>query len=257
MPLAERISDQTCPKISVLDAFALKQANGQIIEISNRRGRAILGMLCLAPKLSLARETVCKLIWPDRFKPQARASLRQCLHELNRELQASGLDILQTSNTHIALSSTAVRTDLQELEASLSNQNVKRASEILGQTRCQRILSGLSLGEDLESWLSAQRLYLENRLRLLVNELLSDLKTTSQQADHNRLAAAWQHWSGLGRLQGRIGLAILPFQQTDEVGREYFFFQTVPSKTCHHVWDRLNKLLWLDGRPFRLCRISR
>ena len=36
------------------------------------------------------------------------------------------------------------------------------------------------------------------------------------------MAAAWQHWSGLGRLQVRIGLAILPFQQIDEVGGESF-----------------------------------
>ena len=220
--MAEAFSDQTCPKISVLDAFELIQADGQTIEISNRRGRAILGMLCVAPKLTLQRETVCKLIWPGRFKPQARASLRQCLHELNHELQACSLDILQTSNTHIALSSTAVRTDLQELEAALSNQDVEQASKFLGQTSCQRILSDIGLGEELESWLLAQRLLLENRLRLVVNQLLANLKTTSQQADHDRLAAAWQHWSGLGRLQGRIGLAILPFQQIDEVGRESF-----------------------------------
>ncbi|MEM9014364.1 MAG: tetratricopeptide repeat protein [Pseudomonadota bacterium] len=181
-----------------------------------------MGALCLAPGLSLQRETVCKLIWPGRFKPQARASLRQCLHELNRELQAGGLDILQSSNTHITLSSNTVQTDLQALEAALSRQDAEQASAILARTRCQRVLSDVSLGDELESWLSVQRLHLENRLRLSVNQLLADLKMASQHAVHDTLAAAWRHWSGLGRLQGRIGLAVLPFQQIDEVGGESF-----------------------------------
>lgn len=222
MPLDQHISSHTKPKISVLGAFELTNADGQKIEIANRRGRAILGILCIVPGLSLQREVVSKLIWPGRFKPQARASLRQCLHELGRELQALGLQILQTSNSHIALTSDGVDTDLQALEAALSNRDVDKASAILAKTTYQRILEGISLGDELENWLSAQRLKLENRLRLLVNQLLAELKEASQMAAHDKLAAAWQHWSGLGRLQGRIGLAILPFQRFDEVGGEYF-----------------------------------
>lgn len=179
-------------------------------------------MLCVVPGLSLQRELVSKLIWPGRFKPQARASLRQCLHELKNELQTFGLEILQTSNTHITLSSSMVQTDLQVLGAALSNQEAEQASALLAQTRCQRILSDVSLGEELERWLSVQRLHIENRLRLLINQLLSDLKMTSQHAAHDSLAAAWQHWSGLGRLRNRIGLAVLPFEQIDDVGGESF-----------------------------------
>ena len=220
--LTEQISDHTFPKISALEAFELIRADGQAIEISNRRGRAILGILCLVPSFSLQRETIRKLIWPGRFKPQARASLRQCLHELNRELEAGGVEILKTSNTHIALNSTAVQTDLQELEVALSNQDVNRACVILARTTCQRILSDISLGEELNSWLSVQRLHLENRLRLSVNQLLAHLKRRSEHAAYDTLAAAWQHWSGLGRLRSRIGLAVLPFRQIDDVGGESF-----------------------------------
>ena len=181
-----------------------------------------MGILCVVPRHSLQREVVSKLIWPGRFKPQARASLRQCLHELNRELQASGLEILQTSNTQIALSTISVQTDVQELEAALSNQDAKTASAIFGQTTCQSILCDLNLGEELENWLSVHRLHLENRLRLSVNQLLADLKTTVQYTAHDTLAAAWQHWSGVGRLQDRVGLAILPFQHLDDLGDESF-----------------------------------
>ncbi|MEL6830998.1 MAG: hypothetical protein AAFO63_12780 [Pseudomonadota bacterium] len=222
MPLDQQFSDQTKPKISVLGAFELTDADGRKIEISNRRGRAILGVLCLSPGLSLQRETVSQLIWAGRFKPQARASLRQCLHELNRDLQSYGLQILQTSNTHISLTSDGVHTDVQALATALSGRDVDKASAILAKTTCQRILEGINLGDELEKWLSAQRLHLESRIRLLVNEVLAELKATSQNALHDKLAAAWQHWAGLGRLQGRIRLAILPFQQFDQVGGDLF-----------------------------------
>lgn len=222
MPLAEQFSDPTLVKISVLGAFELTQTDRQTVEILNRRGRAILGMLCLAPSLSLQRESVCKLIWTGRFKPQARASLRQCLHELNRELKASGLEILQTSNTHIALTADGVHTDLQVLEAALLSRDADTASSMLAKTTCQSVLSEISLGDELDSWLTAQRHHLENRLRLQVNQVLTELKEASQLAAYDKLAAAWQHWSGLGRLHGRTSLAILPFQQIDEVGSDYF-----------------------------------
>ena len=254
--MAEQISDQTFPKISVLDTFELIQTDGKTIEISNRRGRAILGMLCVAPRLSLQRETVSKLIWPGRFKPQARASLRQCLHELNRELEAGGVEILKTSNTHIALNSTAVQTDLQELEVALSNQDVNRACVILARTTCQRILSDISLGEELNSWLSVQRLHLENRLRLSVNQLLAHLKRRSEHAAYDTLVAAWQHWSGLGRLRSRIGLAVLPFRQIDDVGGESFLSEGASEELS----SRLGSIeqIALAGRPpSKLCRVSR
>lgn len=238
MPLDLHISSQTKPKISILGTFELTHADGQKIEISNRRGRAILGILCLSPGLSLQRETVSKLIWAGRFKPQARASLRQCLHELNRELQSAGLEILQTSNTHIALSSDAVDTDLQTLEAALSSRDVDKASETLGQTTRQRILERVSLGDDLENWLSLQRLNIENRVRLLVNQLLAELKAASQIAAYDKLAAAWQHWSGVGHLQGRIGLAILPFQQFDEIGDDYYLSEGA----AEELWSRLGTI---------------
>lgn len=222
MPLDQDILVQRKPELSVLGAFELASADGNKIDISNRRGRAILGILCLSSGLKLQRETVSKLIWAGRFKPQARASLRQCLHALNRELQESGLQILQTSNTHIALKSEGVQTDLQLLEAALSNRDIDTATSMLAKTTCQGILQGVNLGDELKNWLSTQRLHIENRLRLLVNQVLAELKSTSQTVAYDKLAAAWQHWSGADRLHGRIGLAILPFQQRDEVGGDYF-----------------------------------
>lgn len=51
--------------------------DGRPLEISNRRGRAILALLCLAPDESISRDQLVKILWPGRFRKQALASLRQ------------------------------------------------------------------------------------------------------------------------------------------------------------------------------------
>ena len=111
-------------------------AAGREIDIANRRGKAILAIACLKPGEPLKRELISRLIWPERFKPQARASLRQCLHDLKRELQALGLDVLELSNTQLAVKAEAVCTDLQTLEVALAEQNHVEASEQLTRMAC-------------------------------------------------------------------------------------------------------------------------
>ena len=63
--------------------------------ISNRRARALLAMLCLAPNEPIDRDHISKFLWPGRFEAQVRASLRQCLLDLGKLLDtddASGAD---------------------------------------------------------------------------------------------------------------------------------------------------------------------
>ncbi len=73
---------------SLFGTFKVQNINGEDIVITNKRARAILAMLCLAPDVSIERELISKLLWPGRFPAQARASLRQCLLNLGKILEA-------------------------------------------------------------------------------------------------------------------------------------------------------------------------
>lgn len=209
-------------QVILFGELVLRNTENTVLEINNRRGRILLAMLCLSPDQPLRREFLSKLIWEGRFRPQARASLRQCLHELNRELQTFGLDVLETSNMQIALRAGTVQTDLQALEASLSDGDPEKATSILNQIAGQRLLESVDLGEAFETWLAAQRLQVENRLRRGVERLLSDLKARNEAADLNALQRAWQHWSRPVRPRPATTLAILPFSLRNELGGDYF-----------------------------------
>lgn len=87
-------------RVSLFGALEIAADLGAPMDIPNRRGRVILA---INPGQSLSRDLVSKLIWAGRFKPQARASLRQCLHDLNRALQNVNLDVLDVSNTELSV----------------------------------------------------------------------------------------------------------------------------------------------------------
>lgn len=60
--------------------------DGQEIDVRSRRSRAMLAMLALSPRSSVARDRLAATLWPDRSEEQAKASLRQELSSLRRHL---------------------------------------------------------------------------------------------------------------------------------------------------------------------------
>ena len=62
--------------------FALTRCDGSDATPRARKARALLAWLALQPGRAASREALCSVLWSDRGRDQARASLRQCLHEL-------------------------------------------------------------------------------------------------------------------------------------------------------------------------------
>ena len=83
----------------------------------------LLAVLCLQPDHAIDREALAKLLWPDRFLAQAKASLRQCLLDLRRKLEDQGIDCLTVSRREVALVPGSLKCDLFELEAGLSSDD--------------------------------------------------------------------------------------------------------------------------------------
>ena len=90
-------------KANVFGEFHIHALDGEEIVLSNRRAVLLLAMLCLEPNQSMERETLARLLWADRFLPQAKASLRQCLLELKRKLEDAGIDDLIVTRREVAL----------------------------------------------------------------------------------------------------------------------------------------------------------
>ena len=78
----EGIEDVAGMKLQLLGGFVLTEPTGRSVPITLRRGQALLAYLALKGTRSESREALADLLWPDRFKEQAQASLRQVLFEL-------------------------------------------------------------------------------------------------------------------------------------------------------------------------------
>ena len=140
----------------------------------------------------MSRDLVSKLLWAGRFKPQARASLRQCLHDLKRELQRFDLDILEVSNTQLAVNPNLIDTDLNTLETAVRESDDDRATHLLIELSGKPLLANIDLGDTLEKWLASQRGQVENRLRVSIQRLLSTLRAKGLNQRYDALEQAWQ-----------------------------------------------------------------
>lgn len=235
MALEETGPVETPLAVSMFGDFGLLDDQGAEVRISNQRGRMVLALLCLAPGESIKREQISKLLWPGRFPQQARASLRQCLHELNRQLQPCGSDILQLSHARVAINPSRIWTDLQALEAALTNGDAPTATRLLTETASDELLSNLGTGEPLESWLAARRLQIESRLKILVARLSATLSAAGNLRAAEDLMNAWRVRENPSRRQKRNGIAVLPFKQHDQVGGEFFLAEGVVDELSAHL----------------------
>ena len=97
---AARTQDEAQLRITLLGAMRVQDAEGRDITPRIRKSRAVLAMLALAAPRPLMRDDLAALLWSRRDRDQARASLRQCVHELQALLtpiRPSPLDATRNS----------------------------------------------------------------------------------------------------------------------------------------------------------------
>ncbi|MEM7208915.1 MAG: hypothetical protein AAF434_13920 [Pseudomonadota bacterium] len=73
---------------------------GERLHLPNKKARAILAMLALAPENRISRSLLKDRLWSDRSEEQASASLRQTLSVLRKSV-SSGLHALAITQEHI------------------------------------------------------------------------------------------------------------------------------------------------------------
>ncbi len=213
---------------TLFGAFQLTAHDGTEIPISNRRARALLAMLCLAPDEPIDRDYLSKLLWPGRFEAQARASLRQCLLDLGKVLASANCDLLNISRSRIGLRNGTVRTDLSDLQHCLTEGNYLEATERLTSIGAKPLMDQMDFGQAFNDWLSVHRHQAEQRLQSAATTALSALENSDNLADHARLLSALSVRSPAtntisGRKKGKVRIAVLPFKSIAEPDDQGFF----------------------------------
>lgn len=208
-------------KANVFGEFRIHTSDGEEIVLSNRRAVLLLAMLCLEQNQSMERETLARLLWADRFLPQAKASLRQCLLELKRKLEEVGIDDLIVTRREVSLRKGSLVCDLFDLETELSSGEIGKAFERLITIGNRPILQGVVLNPHFDEWLAERRDHADGRLRSFLAKAIH----VSEGADGDRLIhaarARFPNYRRFNRGPTQATLAVLPFAQFDSVGGEF------------------------------------
>ncbi|MEO7027531.1 MAG: BTAD domain-containing putative transcriptional regulator, partial [Caulobacteraceae bacterium] len=184
-------TDAEHARLRLFGRFALHDAKGEAIEISSRRGRALVGYLALAADHEASRERLCGLLWSDRAEAQARASLRQCVLELREALARGGLDLLDIDRERIALRPRSLVSDVDELANFVAARDSDGALAILERTGTAVLLEGLELRGLFEEWLEQTRSRTEQSLAAGVKTLLDHLEAAGDWPRARELAESY------------------------------------------------------------------
>ncbi len=101
---AASVSRPADMRLHLLGPVRLTDPRGAPIAVPSRKCRALLASLALGPGGRVTRARLAELLWGDRAEPQAKASLRQAMHELRRILVDVGAeDAMMADREHVAL----------------------------------------------------------------------------------------------------------------------------------------------------------
>lgn len=157
--------DASPPKlhISVLGG-AFFRYGGQEIELRNRKARAIFAYLALTPAAEEPREKLAGLFWSEFSEQNARATLRQAIHEFREALLGAGCSALAVTRMTVGLRAASFSVDLDDVLTAIAAREAPEP--VLRQERlAETLLAGFDdLDQAFHSWLMARRQALHDQL---------------------------------------------------------------------------------------------
>ena len=231
-------------RASLFGEFRLWTSDDEPFTLQNRRASLILAILSLQPNHSIERAALAKLLWPDRFDAQAKASLRQCLLDLRKALEDHRITGLTVTRGEVGFDPAAFSCDLRALESSLET-DAGAATDHLRSIGNQSLLQTSSLNPEFDAWLASRREHTDTRLKAAIAKAADGLGDETAQA---LLDAARLRFPGLQRVPSsaeRVTMAILPFSQTDEIGGAFFLSDAILDELSLQYQDK-NRIDFLD-----------
>jgi len=90
-------------RLGLLGRMQARDVSGRSVLPRARKTQAVLAILAMAAPTPVPRDRLTELLWSGRSREQARASLRQCVHELQTLLQPLGGDLFRADRHYLSL----------------------------------------------------------------------------------------------------------------------------------------------------------
>jgi TolB-like protein len=161
--------------LRLLGDFALQTGGGKPVEVSARKGRALLTVLALSANGIASRERLSNLLWSDRGDKQARSSLRQALVALRRELNAAGVKLLSADDNRVSLDLAQVQIDVTTFQKLAHSEDIDDLRRAMSLYQDELLADTLVREPNFEEWVSGERTRLHT-LAVMVAEKLWNLE---------------------------------------------------------------------------------
>jgi DNA-binding SARP family transcriptional activator/TolB-like protein len=142
-------------RLNLLGPFGT-EVEGMPLRVGGRKGIALLAYLARRGG-AVPRETLTALLWPDSGDAQARASLRQALATLRRDLGAAAVILTTTGEDALALPEGSIATDIADFERLGQSPDVTELDTAQA-LWCGAFLEGLGpVTPEFDRWAEAER----------------------------------------------------------------------------------------------------
>jgi len=158
-------------ELKLLGVFELKLSDGQPVELSGQKDRALLAILALAQGAPQPREKLAGLLWSGTGDAQARDSLKHALTRIRQAFGPAQPEAIVADRQSVRLDPTAMPADVADFERLARDGSADSLARAAALWRGD-LLDGISIREgSFEDWLLAER----QRLRRMLEEALGKL----------------------------------------------------------------------------------
>ncbi len=163
-------------RLRLMGHMAIDDSLGRVSLPRTRKSRAILAIIAMASPRPVLRMNLTALLWSQRQKEQARASLRQAVHELQDVLGPAWGRLLHAERHHLSLHGGGLSVDALNLHTALpGNRDAVRQF----QNPLLEDLTGLDPAFD--RWLTEERGRMDRAALVWGENILAEQKDPVQQ----------------------------------------------------------------------------
>jgi TolB-like protein/DNA-binding SARP family transcriptional activator len=213
-------------EIRLLGALAILRADGVPVALPGRKDRALLAYLAAHSGVTLARDRLVELIWPDAAEGAGRASLRQALSTIRKVLGDAAGGLIVADRDTVTLATGGLVTDVAALEVLTAEPDTAESVQAVPEGEFLEGMTGISPAFD--TWRVTEQARLAAQAVNLLDELAGRAEAQRRFADAAALLTQALAIDPLGEAthrrlmqvqaaQGRTDVALRQFRTLEQL----------------------------------------
>lgn len=203
-PSSSGLDKERVARARLLGPFALTDLSGVDLAPGGRKVQAVLAYLILAAGRPVPRHELAAFAWADRAAEQARASLRQALHEARRLIER---ELLVIGRDYALIDASRVETDIGRILDFARSGRLGDLALELSPWRGALLSNFDGIDPHVDRWLAAERLRCAEEIHAEVSACVSQALESGTSDDCRPIAAFLTDLKPLDETASRMAMS--------------------------------------------------